>query len=172
MSKTIAGNDADDQMFTPQFVLDWLGPIDLDPCWDPRSNVMPRHYMDASMNGLAYEWDVDGLVFVNMPYSEQARWIEKCADQGNKGRKVVALVQAKPGERVWAEHVWPFAKVVAFLRGRLTFGRPEGLKSQSGTFNSALVWWGPVDGLWEPARERAQGHKNAPVVWLSGPYNR
>lgn len=167
MSRTIVGTEADNEMYTPQFVLDWLGPIALDPCWDPRSLVRPEFYIDAAGNGLAYDWGVDGLVYVNMPYSEQARWIEKCATQGAQGRKVVALVQAKPGERVWMEYIWPSAKVVAFLKGRLTFVRPDGIKSQSATFNSALVWWGPVDGLWQKARERARGHKHQPV-WLHG----
>jgi phage N-6-adenine-methyltransferase len=165
MKRTIAGHEHDDQMYTPQFVLDWLGPIDLDPCWDERSLVRPQFYIDERGNGLAYGWDVEGLTFVNPPYSEQARWIAKCAEEGAKGRKVVALVQAKPGERVWMEHVWPTAEIVAVLKGRLTFVRPEGIKSQSATFNSALVWWGAVDGLWQAARERASGHKHEPV-WL------
>lgn len=164
MSRTIAGNESNDELYTPQFVLDWLGPIDLDPCWDERSLVRPNFYMTADMNGLAYRWDVSGLVFVNMPYSDQARWIEKCAKEAKEGRRVIALVQAKPGERVWMQYVWPTASIVAFLKGRLTFVRADGEKSQSATFNSALVGWNLGDS-WHEIRDRATGHKHEPV-WV------
>jgi hypothetical protein len=111
-----------DDWITPKWLLDRLGPFDLDPC---ASLVQPwrcaSRQWTVCENGLIQPWE--GLVFMNPPYGQHtAKWLARLASHGNG----VALVFARTETRMFFAHVWPKARRLLFLRGRLTFHRPDG----------------------------------------------
>lgn len=144
----------EDDFFTPKWLLDWLPPIGLDPCWHPRSNVRSERTFDLRQgeSGLAISWycnchrklpESGRIVWVNCPYNDCARWVARCHEQSLVcGHAVVALIPAKPGEHYWHEHIWGEARWVGFLRGRMRFDTVNGPAPDCATFGSALVIWG------------------------------
>lgn len=106
-----------DEWLTPPHVLEALGKFDLDPC-APVNRPWPtaqEHY-NIFDNGLSKPWT--GRVWCNPPYGlEAAKWLARCADHGN----AIALIFARTETRMFFEHVWPKARAVLFLEGRLYF---------------------------------------------------
>jgi hypothetical protein len=122
------GTATTDSWITPKWLIDRLGPFDLDPCacipqpWP----CAARSYTEAE-NGLMMPWQ--GLVFANPPYgAAMADWLDRCALHGN----AIALVFARTETRAFFKSVWPYASALLFLRGRLTFCRPDGSNPKTG----------------------------------------
>lgn len=115
-----------------------FGPFDLDPAADSRNARAPKFY-SIEQNGLAKEWT--GRVWLNPPYGKAiAHWMQKASYEAQEGRAaiVVALVPARVDTAWW--HDWVQGKAeVRFLRGRVRFKAPHGLKMSSAPFPSAIV---------------------------------
>jgi len=108
---------------TPKWLVDLLGPFDLDPCaatvrpWDcARSNIVEAD------DGLATEWPEDDEVWLNPPFHRHqvGLWLKKMA----RHRKGIALVHART-ETEWFKAIWQ-ADLILFLGHRLTFCKPDG----------------------------------------------
>jgi hypothetical protein len=115
---------------TPRWIIDALGPFDLDPCaanprpWDcARTNVIAR--------GLEAPWL--GRVWLNPPFNryQVGRWIQRLAEHGSG----IALLHART-EAEWFEPCWRSATGILFLADRLYFHRSDGY--------SATIWMGTV----------------------------
>lgn len=107
---------------TPRWLIDALGPFDLDPCAaDPRPWDCARRNLTAADDGLAHDWT--GRVWLNPPFDrrEVARWIERLACHGDG----IALLHART-ETTWFRPVWSRADGILFLARRLHFCRPDG----------------------------------------------
>ncbi len=164
----------EDDWFTPQFIIDWLPPIGLDPAWHPRSNVADygaRFDLRRGEDGLTLPWTLppdyfnSAIAFSNPPYSDCAAWVERAESQAG-AVPVVALIPAKPGEQYWHRHIWPSA-AVGFIRGRVAFDTVAGKGKACGVFTSALVVWGDDrDRVVAEIARRAAGHPQAPV-WVA-----
>jgi hypothetical protein len=112
---------------TPRWIVDRLGPFDLDPCaatvrpWDcARVNVT------ESEDGLSVEWV--GMVWLNPPFDRYkvGEWIERLADHGSG----IALIHART-ETDWFAPIWRRASGLLFLRQRLKFWRPDGTEQEA-----------------------------------------
>jgi hypothetical protein len=124
-----------DEWITPRYLLDALGPFDLDPCasvnrqWD----TARRHYIESE-NGLAQRWR--GRVWLNPPYGDQiGGWMRKLADHGDG----IALVFARTDAAWFFDTVWERASGALFLRGRIPFFNPDGVTVRTATAPSVLV---------------------------------
>lgn len=105
---------------TPQWVIDDLGPFDLDPCaCDPQP--WPCAKEQWTQDGLERDWH--GLVWLNPPFHryQVSRWIQKLADHKNG----IALVHART-ETKWFEPIWEAAESIGFLHDRIYFHNPNG----------------------------------------------
>lgn len=111
-----------DSWITPKWILDRVGPFDLDPCaCDPQPWPTATKMLTEKEDGLLYIWH--GFVWCNPPYGRAlGTWLNRMALH-NSG---IALVFARTDTRAFQDNVWPFASVLLFLRGRLTFYTPEG----------------------------------------------
>ena len=110
---------------TPRYILDALGPFDLDPCmslhqpWETATNGFT--VLD---DGLSREWT--GHVWLNPPYGSQiAEWMERMARHGDG----IALVFARSDTK-WFQSVSKAAAVMLFLAGRVRFHDTRGGKFQ------------------------------------------
>jgi hypothetical protein len=139
---------------TPKWIIDRLGPFDLDPC-----AADPRPWNCAAVNilqhedGLAQEWH--GRVWLNPPFDryQVGKWIRKLAEHGDG----MALLHART-DTEWFEPCWEHALAMLFMGDRLIFckedGSPQtisdpkskhfGKPANSGA-PPVLVAFGPVD---------------------------
>ena len=105
-----------------------FGPIDLDPCWHPQSNVLARRTISLPSCGLKANWGKSGLVFVNPPYSDLAGWVEKMNSEWERG-SVHKMLLLLPASRLdlgaFFERTARHATTLIF-RDRLRFERPDG----------------------------------------------
>lgn len=107
---------------TPKWIIDALGPFDLDPCAaDPRPWACAAENYTAADDGLSKLWR--GRVWLNPPFHryQVARWIEQMAEHGSG----TALLHART-EAAWFEPIWECAAGILFMANRLTFHKPDG----------------------------------------------
>ncbi len=132
-----------------------VGRIALDPCGNDTSIVPARLRLTASTLGgcgLAQQWHVRGLVYVNPPYGRAiADWVNKIDFEAQVGTEIVALLPARIDTK-WFAKVWR-APALCFWRGRITF-----LGADSGApFPSVVAYWGQRVGRFASAFHSA-GH--------------
>lgn len=133
-----------DEWLTPQFIIDALGPFDLDPS-APVSQPWPtaQRTFHAGDDGLAQDWtNPDGspaFVWLNPPYSEIEPWMARLADHGHG----IALVFARTETAWFFDSVWGRASTILFLRGRLHFCLPDGTPAEANAGGpSVLIGYG------------------------------
>lgn len=127
---------------TPKWIIDALGPFDLDPCasatqpW-PTAERMIRLPTD----GLLAPWM--GRVWLNPPYDRQAvRWVRRLAQHGQG----TALIFARTDTGMWHNYVFPEAHGILFLAGRPKFHYPDGRAARwSSGAPMCLVAYGEED---------------------------
>ncbi len=128
-----------DEWLTPPYILEALGPFDLDPAapierpWD-----MAQQHYTTKENGLKQPWS--GRVWCNPPYgTEAAFWLELLADHGNG----IALIFARTDTKMFFEHVWEKADALLFIKGRLYFHHRNGERAKkNGGAPSVLIAYG------------------------------
>jgi hypothetical protein len=128
---------------TPPQVLHNLGEFDLDPCAapEPRPWATARQHITLPEDGLNVEWV--GRVWLNPPYDADIHlWLKKMAYH----RQGTALIFARTEIDAWQKWVWPKAKSVLFIAGRLFFHYPDGTRSRGNAGGpSALVAYSDKD---------------------------
>jgi len=102
---------ATDIWLTPISIVRSLGVFDLDPCAWPGHPTAKEQYFER---GLEQEWA--GRVWLNPPYSEVGKWLNRLADHGMG----IALVFARTDTK-WFHQVCDKSDSVFFPAGRLTF---------------------------------------------------
>ena len=133
------GEQTTDDWITPKELIDALGPFDLDPC---ASESQPWPCARASYtvkdDGLSREWQ--GMVWMNPPYGKNtAIWLKTLANYGNG----IALVFGRTETTMFFDAVWGKASAILFIRGRLTFHRPDGTRGESNSGGpSVLIAYG------------------------------
>jgi len=132
-----------DEWLTPPFIVEALGPFDLDPCspvvrqWDTAA----KHYSMAD-DGLWQNWDKGKFIWMNPPYGKHTGdWLERLAEHGNG----IALIFARTETSMFFKYVWDAADCVFFIKGRLTFYAVDGTpgKYTSGA-PSVLIGYGEL----------------------------
>lgn len=110
-----------ERWLTPRWILDPLGRFYLDPCGAPGWPTADEIYTpETHGDGLSLPWS--GRVWMNPPYGTvMGSWLERMADHG----KGIALIFARTDTAAFHDFVWPHADALLFIRGRLTFLRPD-----------------------------------------------
>ena len=120
------GQGATNDWLTPRWLLDALGPFDLDPC---ASESNPLHAsLGFAQHFTAYTWREDGLskpwsgfVWCNPPYGPHAgKWLTRLAEHGNG----IALVFARTETKTFNPALLR-ADATLFIAGRLVFETPN-----------------------------------------------
>lgn len=134
---------ATDVWLTPPEIIHALGGFDLDPCGAPPPrpwSTANRIYALPEEDGLALPWT--GRVWLNPPYSDVERWLERLADHG----RGTAICFARTDTRWWHALVFGRASAVLFLAGRPHFHRPDGSRAKGNSGGPiALVAYGDQD---------------------------
>lgn len=109
---------------TPTSFLKNLGHFDLDAAAS-KENAICTKYFDEETNGLIQRWH--GRVWVNPPYSEIGKWVDKAIDEcqvKRNCREVVFLVPSRTCTK-WFRKAFEAATSVQFVHGRLEFHGPN-----------------------------------------------
>lgn len=130
------------EWLTPPYILDALGPFDLDPCAPiVRPWPMAREHFTEADNGLMRAWF--GRVWLNPPYGAQTgKWLARLVAHGIG----TALIFARTDTAFFFKQVFEEASALLFLRGRLHFHYVDGSAAR---FNSGapsvLIAYGTAD---------------------------
>lgn len=130
-----------DEWLTPPELIKALGTFDLDPC-SPINRPWPtaRNHFTIEDNGISKPWA--GRVWLNPPYANPGAWMSKLADHGTG----TALLFARTETLMWHRDVWPRARAVLFIRGRLYFHSVDGRRApMNAGAPSALIAYGHED---------------------------
>lgn len=127
-----------DDWETPQYFFDLLNDsftFTLDPCASD-SNHLCDKYFTEEIDGLDQDWKGNS-VFVNPPFKQIARWMEKCYEEGQKENTiVVAIIPPRTDTKYWHDYVMK-AKEIWFCVGRVNFLKNG--KKPKNTSNFPLV---------------------------------
>jgi len=85
----------------------------------------------STVDGLRIEWKKSN--FVNPPYSQLKRWIEKSITEHAKGKSVVLLIPARTDTKAF-RLLFEYGAEITFISGRLRFNG-----ASSAPFPSMLV---------------------------------
>ena len=111
---------------TPQWFFDELNKefnFTLDLC--SNGNHKCNKYFTIKEDGLKQDWSKD-IVFMNPPYGgHTGDWIKKALEESKKGAIVVCLIVSSTDRSYWHDYIFPYAKQIRFIRGRLTFGNAK-----------------------------------------------
>jgi hypothetical protein len=132
---------------TPKWIIDALGPFDLDPCAEyPCAYYCADLIYTEKENGLTAPWN--GFVWCNPPFDRRVVgvWTKRMAEHNNG----ILLVHARI-ETLWFRPAWEKAAAIFFFDKRLNFcqanGEPHskdsGLPGNSGA-PVALVGFGAL----------------------------
>lgn len=120
-------SDGKDEWLTPPELIMSLGEFDLDPC-APIKRPWPtakKHYTIED-DGLRQEWT--GRVFMNPPYGNQTGiWLAKMSIHNNG----IVLIFARTETDNFFRYVWPIAKGIMFVKGRIAFYNVDGTKPKN-----------------------------------------
>lgn len=130
---------------TPEYVLEpvreALGGIELDPCTTADNPVDAERFYHPPQDGASLPWDA-ATIYVNPPYGRaRDRWVHRCLEAGEEGRKVILLIPAHTDTRIF-QAALRGASGVVFIRGRVKFGvlRPN-RRQVAASHPSALIGW-------------------------------
>ncbi len=116
---------------TPKWFFDRLDKVfgfTLDPCADDTNHKCNQYYT-VQDNGLTKNWGGQ-VVFCNPPYGRKTRntpgqedWIEKCWKEYKENHITsVMLIPARTDTKSQHTYIYPNAKYICFVKGRLKFG--------------------------------------------------
>jgi phage N-6-adenine-methyltransferase len=121
---------------TPQSLFDDLNyefRFTLDPCSTDENAKCKKHFTIKD-DGLSKSWQ-NKVVFMNPPYGgHTGDWIQK-AYWESEHAIVVCLIVSSTDRSYWHDWIFPYAKEIRFLRGRLHFNESK----SSASFASAIV---------------------------------
>lgn len=129
-----------DEWYTPQWLIDTLGPFDLDPCSavSPLFQTATETY-NKEQDGLTKEWDKNKVIWLNPPYSSKLinAFVKKLSEHNNG----IAILVNRTDNLLFQEIIFPKAKSMLFMRRRVKFLNPNG-ESRTPMFGSVLVAFG------------------------------
>ena len=125
---------------TPKWIIDTLGPFDLDPC---ASEQRPWDCAAENLTCIGLDAPWYRRVWLNPPFDRYVvgKWVRKLAEHGEG----TALLHART-EAEWFEPVWQKAKAILFLANRLHFHYPDGSRAKANSGAPAcLIAFGVLD---------------------------
>lgn len=132
-----------DEWYTPQWLIEALGPFDLDPCSPAVRpfDTAALHYTRED-DGLARDWG-EGLVWLNPPYSRHLlrQFVEKLARHDNG----IALLINRQDNLLFQEVIFPTAASMLFMRHRIRFINPDGRTGNPPTGHCLVAFGGLAD---------------------------
>jgi len=74
---------------------------------------------DAKLNGLLIDWEETN--FINPPFNEIQKWIEKGVKELHKGKTCIFLLPVRKNTLYWQKYIIPCAGELLYFTNRITF---------------------------------------------------
>ena len=133
-----------DEWKTPQSLVRFINKnfkIDIDP-WCSVFNVRAKQHFTKKENGLRKAWN--GNVYLNPPYSEISKWMDKAYKEHNKrGYLIICLTPARTGTAWFHQYAFK-ANYILFISKRLKFDGGK-RKRDASPFDSCLIIFGKLN---------------------------
>ena len=149
----LRSSSSSDCWYTPRWLLDALGPFDLDPAnSEPDRFPTAKRHLGPDVDGLSQPWGGDERIWLNPPFSNARPWIDRLAEHGNG----IALVFCR-SDAVWFHRAVQSAGGMFMMKGRVQFTRPDGSGSRCplgcvllpfGANNRAAIRKAKLQGVW------------------------
>lgn len=136
---SVKSKNSTDEWYTPKEIIDALGEFDLDPCAPMRPLWRTARVMyNKEQDGLKQKWE--GRVWLNPPYSRPTieHFITRMVEHNNG----IALLFNRLDNKMFQDVVFPKAKGILFMKGRIKFHREDGTIGESPGCGSILVAFG------------------------------
>lgn len=124
-----------DEWATPQFIFDQLNAeynFTLDPAASDANHKCVKFY-DKQSDGLSKSWKNE-RVFLNPPYSETKKWIDKCIKEKDEAECIVLLIASRTDTEAFHSLLNNSTKLT-LIKGRLKFNNSK----NSAPFPSCIV---------------------------------
>jgi phage N-6-adenine-methyltransferase len=138
---------ARDDWFTPPNIIALavavMGSIDVDAasCAAANETVGAKVFYDLHDDGLKRPWH--GRVWLNAPYSEIGRFVEKMLAEVASGRVTEAILLTQNStDTMWFQKAAAWASAICFPAQRIRFVSPHGRASGSPPQGSAIFYFG------------------------------
>jgi hypothetical protein len=171
-ASNMAKSSKTDEHPTPASITDYLYlffwmKIDLDPCSDPGKNIQAKRHFLKEDDGLSRDWcNPDGSpanVFVNPPFSETAKWVEKAIVEQEKGHIANLVFLSKFDSRVrWFESLMEKSDLFLLVKGYTIY---EGNDGNPALFSTVLWFFGERKAMFEDTFDNKLG-------WVFNPASR
>lgn len=129
-----------DSWETPQWLFDRLDAdyhFTLDPCATFENKKCFKFYTEKE-DGLKQDWFGEH-VFINPPFSQIGKWVEKAVREYMNKVLVVMLLPVRSDTKWFHSYIPGVASQIYFIKGRLKFGKSK----NSAPFPSMIVVWNP-----------------------------
>lgn len=133
-----------DEWKTPRWLLTFINrhfKISLDPCCTV-FNVRAKKHYTIKEDGLKQKWI--SWTFVNPPYSQAYKWMEKAYNEYKGGINIICLIFAKTETRFFQQFAFK-SNYILFINKRLKFYGNKRSKRDVAPFGSALVIFGKLN---------------------------
>jgi hypothetical protein len=140
-----------DSFYTPQWIkkdLDQiLGKGYLDPCpGHQQPHLRPPGVILGVGDGLGTDWTKYSHSFVNPPFSDMKKWLDKVSLSADQGHRSLWFV--KLDYRVsWYDTMESTADWIIPIKGYVRFEDKEGVPYSAATFQMCFAGWGIDKGL-------------------------
>ncbi len=121
-----------DIWLTPLDLLERIGSFDYDPC--PHKGHKTAKKLEEG-DGLKSKWQ--GKVWLNPPYSEAEKWLDRLSTHGLG----CALLFARTGSN-WVQKYIRASDEICFIRGRISFMKPDGTYGHNAGSDSMILTYG------------------------------
>ena len=125
-----------DKYFTPPEIYDELNDefnFNYDPC--------PRDWKEGDTDGLTTEWGSKS--FVNPPYSNVAKWIQKSYEEAKEGKLVVMLINVVTDTIAFHKYIYHHAEI-RFVKGRIKFINPRNPEKRGSNSKGSMIVIFPI----------------------------
>ena len=133
--------------FGVKFMVDLAATIENKRCYTcytlTQDSLKQDWFLDYLQDDLTSEDDV--AYWLNPPFKNTSEWMKKCAEESDKGAKIVTLTLASIGSKWYRDYVQPNA--LSLITERIKFdGQPTGFNRDTmitlwGFGMRGLGWW-------------------------------
>lgn len=150
MAKANVKFTKDNEYYTPKSVVDYFGKFDYDPatCAEKAKEFGIENYDTIETNGLTKDWTIYKNIWINPPFTEKHKFLEKACQTYKIAKKNIYVVF--PIEFITTKRFHDITKNVGgkiyIPSGRINFESGLGKKSKSPAFGSVVM---KIQDNWE-----------------------
>uniref|UniRef100_A0A3B0M375 DNA N-6-adenine-methyltransferase (Dam) n=1 Tax=Arsenophonus endosymbiont of Trialeurodes vaporariorum TaxID=235567 RepID=A0A3B0M375_9GAMM len=106
------------------------------------SNALCKAFLSEEIDALKCDWNSDGAIFCNPPYSKIMPWVKKAAEQYRKQKKTIVMLLPSNTSTAWFHEALKTSDEVRFItEGRLSFISAEtGKEGKAGKSKGSVLF--------------------------------